>query len=107
MRYYKVISNKLIIAFYDNRTKQTFYRKDNIFSYRYKNGARYSWQYVADELLTAAELKKFYGITPEKIKEFPFLQPVEISKNKIYWFFGCRFSDNKAIYYNKNGEKIK
>jgi hypothetical protein len=107
MRYYKVISNKLNIAFWDQRTKQTFYTKDNIFSYRYKNGARYSWQYVADELITAAELKKYYGITPENITQFPFLQPVEISKNKTHWFFGCRFQDDNGVYFNEHGEKIK
>ena len=106
MKYYKVVSNKLNIAFRDQRTKQMFYTKDNIFSFRYKNGACYSCQYVADELITAAELKKYYGITPENITQFPFLQPVEISKNNIHWFFGCRFQDGHGVYFNENGEKI-
>ena len=107
MKYYKVISNKLNISFYDNRTKQTFYHKENIFSHRYKNGLRFSAQYIADELITAAELKRFYGITPENITEFPFLQPVEIPKTETYFFFGARFQNNNAIYYDKNGNNIK
>lgn len=105
MKYYKVISNKLNIAFYDNRTKQTLYTKDNIYSYRLKNGLRYSYQYIADELITEKELYKYYGITPENIHNFPFLQPVEINKHKTHFFFGARFADDHAIYYNKNGEK--
>lgn len=107
MKYYKVISNKLNIAFYDNRTKQTFYTKDNIYFYRYKNGLKYSFQYIADELITTAELKKYYGVTPENIKEFPFLQPVEINKNKTHFTFGVRFEDNHGVYFDENGQIIK
>lgn len=107
MTFYKVISNKLNIAFYDNRTKQTFYIKDNIYSYKLKNGIRVSCQYIAEELLTAAELKKYYGITPENIHNFKFLQPVQVNKNKTHWFFGARFEDDHAVYYDINGQKIK
>lgn len=107
MRYYKVVSNKLCIAFYKLNERRTYYTKDNIFSYRYKNGLRYSWQYIADELITAAELKKFYGITPKNITQFPFLQPVDVPKTKIHWAFGARFEDDHGIYFDENGDKIK
>jgi hypothetical protein len=107
MKYYQVISNKLNIAFYDRNEKRTYYTKDNIFSYRYKNGLKFSYQYIADELITAAELKKYFGITSENITRFPFLQPVEINKNKTHFAFGARFADDHAIYFDENGEKIK
>jgi hypothetical protein len=86
--------------------RQTYYTKDNIYHYKYKNGLRYSCQYIADELITAAELKKYFGITPENMKEFPFLQPVEIPKNKIHWAFGARFQDDHGVYFDENGNKI-
>lgn len=107
MKYYQVISNKLCIAFYKMEEKRTYYTKDNIYSYRYKNGLKYSYQYIADELITAAELKKYYGITPENIKEFSFLQPVEINKNKTHWAFGARFADDHGVYFDENGQIIK
>ena len=106
MRYYKVVSNKTCIAFYDNRLKKTLYTKDNIFSYKIKNGLKISCQYIADELLTASELKKYYGITQDNIENFPFLQPVDIPKNKIHWFFGARFQDDNGVYFDKYGNKI-
>lgn len=106
MKYYQVTSKKFNIAFWDRKTKQTFYIKDNIYSYRYKNGLRYSYQYIADELLTAAELKRYFGITPENIKDFPFLQPVEVKKNKTHFAFGARFEDDHGIYFDENGKKI-
>ena len=98
MLYYKVISNKFHYAFNGR------YHKANIFSYRYKNGLRYSWQYIADELITPGELKKYYGITAENLHNFPFLQPVNINKNKTHFFFGARFEDNTPAYYTAAGE---
>lgn len=105
MIYYKVISNKLEYAF-DGK-----YRKANINSYRYNPGNgvnykryKYSYQYIADELFTVCELKHQLGI--EDVTEFPFLQKVEVPKNKIHWFFGCRFEDDRTIYYNKAGDAI-
>ena len=107
MKYYIVVSNKISVAFYDRIEKRTYYTKNNIHSFKYKNGARFSCQYIPDELITAAELKKYYGITPDNITNFPFLQPVEVNKNKTHWFFGARFADDHAIYFNEHGEKIK
>lgn len=107
MKYYKVISKKLNVAFWDYATQQTFYTKDNIFSYRYKNGLRFSCQYIPDELITAVELKKYYGITPDNIKEFTFLQPVEIKKTQTHFFFGARFEDEHGIYFDRDGQKVR
>ena len=107
MRYYKVVSKKLCIAFWKWNEKRTYYTLDNIYGYKYKNGLRYSCQYIANELITEKELKKYYGITPDNIHEFPFLELVDIPKNKIHWFFGARFQDGTPIYYDENGNKIK
>lgn len=44
--------------------------------------------FIADELYTACELKKFY--IPEEI--FPkMFESVTIPKNKVFWNFGCRY----------------
>jgi hypothetical protein len=97
MKYYKVISNKLTPAFGGR------YSKDNVYSFKLKRGVRYSWQYIADELMTPAEARNLYGITPENLHLFPFLQPVEVSKKKTHYFFGARFEDNRAVYFTKDG----
>lgn len=50
--------------------------------------------FVKNELLTETELKKKCERNKwnfDKIVEHNF-SVVEISKRKIYWFFGCRFS---------------
>lgn len=48
--------------------------------------------WVANELYTAAELRKLgYAEPPE------FLERVEISRRKIYWFFGARFTDETGV----------
>lgn len=97
MKYYKVENNKFCHAFGGR------YYKDNIYSYRLDHGVRVSCQYIADELITPAELKKRYGITPENINKFPFLKPVEIKKTETHYFFGARFADNRPIYYTATG----
>jgi hypothetical protein len=98
MKYYKVENNKFCHAFGGR------YYKDNVNSYKLKNGIRTSCQYIADELITPAELKKIYGITADNIKNFPFLKPVEIKKTETHYFFGARFADNRPIYYTATGE---
>lgn len=46
--------------------------------------------YVADELLTAAEVKRYN--TPER-----YIKAVTVSKKKTYFFFGARFADVDQI----------
>lgn len=61
----------------------------------YDNYTKYVWRYnqgvsdgilIADELYTPTEYKKlanYHG----------YFEEVEISKKKIYWFFGARFAE--------------
>lgn len=56
------------------------------FVYKPKGGI---FTFVENELLTAKECLR-YGI-PTRV-----LQPVEVSRKKIYWFFGTRFELKKA-----------
>lgn len=41
--------------------------------------------YVANELYTEKEVQK-------QNLNWNFLEPVEVSKKKVYWFFGARFA---------------
>lgn len=48
--------------------------------------------WIAHELYTPAELRKLgYTEPPE------FLERVEISRRKIYWFFGARFAAETGV----------
>lgn len=60
---------------------------------KYKKGAIYPEYYgflIPNELYTGCEIKRMQarGIN---IK-FDYFEPVNVSKNNIYWFFGVRFS---------------
>lgn len=46
--------------------------------------------FTANELYTSRELDAFY-IPFDKVLDI--FEPVRIPKNKIYWFFGCRFEE--------------
>ena len=46
--------------------------------------------FVANELLTCGELNR-YNIPWDKV--YDIVERVEIPKNKVYWFFGCRFEE--------------
>ena len=60
-------------------------KRDYIFG---KSIFKYDGEYVRDELYTPSEIKKFdNGL---KVTE-----EINIPKTKTYWFFGCRFEDNK------------
>ena len=67
---------------------------------QYDNKTRYRWnnhhQGVPDGILVANEL-----YTPTEYKRLancPFwFEPVELPKNKIYWFFGARFSNESEV----------
>ena len=92
MKYYKIIG----------KTKNSWTGNyDNIYSHSYRKGVRVSEQYVPNTLFTQAELKKVYGITPENIKEFPFIQPYECSSHNTYWFFGYRWECGTNCCENK------
>ena len=49
--------------------------------------------FVANELYTAGELKKFY-IPFDKF--YNIFEEIKIPKNKVYWVFGCRFATEEA-----------
>lgn len=74
MRYYKV--------------KPEYDQKQRIKNHQYRVKRKPDGIFVANELYTAGELDKFYLTLEEEHKMF---EPVVIPKNKVYWFFGCRF----------------
>lgn len=61
---------------------------DNLSRYKFKKGGGLEIDgiYIANELYTANELKKYLDYS--KVVE-----PVEIPKSKIYFFFGARFAE--------------
>lgn len=69
------------------RVKPEYDQKQRIKNHRYPIKRKLDGIYVANELYTAGELDKYY-ITDEQYGWFEF---VNIPKNKVYWFFGCRF----------------
>ena len=101
MRYYKVISKKLIPAF------EGRYTYDNIYSFYFKKGVRVACQYVAEELITPGELKKFYGISAENMHLFPFLEAVDVPKTNTHHFFGVRFENDRPIYRTATGDPFE
>ena len=64
-------------------------KEENAGNRRYKyhrgGGLEIAGEYVKNELYTKSELKKYIG-------GFSVCEPVEISKKKIYFFFGARFA---------------
>ena len=101
MLFYKVVTNKLISSFWDFEQKKQIYRKDGLDAYRLKNGLKYSFQYVEDELFTEKELSNILGFTPENKPDF--LKPVEVKKNNTHYFFGARFENNRPVYFYQDG----
>lgn len=79
MRYYKV--------------KPEYDQKQRIKNHKYKIKRIPDGIFVANELYTAGELEKFYLTLEEEYKCF---ERVNIPKNKVYWFFGCRFAMEEA-----------
>lgn len=72
----------------------TEYRPENIYTYYInKKGYKVSTQLIPYELATEKELIK-EGLYQHINTLF---EPVEISKNNIYWFFGCRFECGKRF----------
>lgn len=70
------------------RVKPECDQKRRIRNSRYTNKRKVDGVFVANELYTAGELDKFY-IPFDKI--YDIFEHVIIPKNKVYWFFGCRF----------------
>lgn len=71
----------------------TEYKPDNIYTYyKDKQGRKVSTQLIPYELYTKKELIKA-GLIQHIDTLF---EPVEISKNNIYWFFGARFECNRG-----------
>ena len=98
MKFYKVISKKV---------DPWSHTHENIFSYRLDKGVRVSEQYIADSLWTISELTRLYGINEENINRFPFLQPVDVKKNKTHWFFGCRFEDDRPLWFSLDNQPLE
>lgn len=69
------------------RVKPEYDQKQRIKNHRYAIKRKPDGIFVANELYTAGELDKFY-ITNNQWNWF---EHVAIPKNKVYWFFGCRF----------------
>ena len=75
MRYYKV--------------KPEYDQKKRIKNHKLKIKRVQDGIFVANELYTAGELDKFFMTLEEEQNCF---DKVVIPKNKVYWFFGCRFA---------------
>lgn len=75
------------------RVKAEYDQKQRIKNHKYKVKRTPDGIFVANELYTAGELDKFYLTLEEEQKMF---DKVVIPKNKVYWFFGCRFAMEEA-----------
>lgn len=73
---------------YYYRVKPEYDQKQRIKNHKYSIKRKPDGIFVANELYTAGELDKFY-LTPAQDAWF---ERVTIPKNKVYWFFGCRFA---------------
>ena len=71
------------------KVKPEYDQKQRIKNHKYSIKRKPDGIYVANELYTAGELEKFYLTLEEENKCF---ERVNIPKNKVYWFFGCRFA---------------
>lgn len=70
------------------RVKPEYDQKQRIKDHRYTRKMKPDGIFVANELYTARELHQYY-MTEEEAQQM--FEAVIIPKNKIYWFFGCRF----------------
>lgn len=75
------------------RVKPEYDQKQRIKNHKYTIKRKPDGIYVANELYTAGELEKFYLTWEQEQKMF---ERVNIPKNKVYWFFGCRFAMDGA-----------
>ena len=70
------------------RVKAEYDQKERIKQSRFKARRVADGIFVANELYTSTELKRFY-MTQEQAERI--FEEVVIPKNKVYWCFGCRF----------------
>ena len=82
------------------RVKPEYDQKQRIKDHKYSIKRKPDGIFVANELYTAGELDKFY-LTNE---QYGWFDVVVIPKNKVYWFFGCRFAMEEE---NKEENKTK
>jgi hypothetical protein len=75
------------------RVKTEYDQKPRIKDHRRASKRRLDGIYVANELYTPAELRKFYIPLD---KAYDMFDEVMISKNRVYWFFGSRFEYGKG-----------
>jgi hypothetical protein len=75
MKYYRVKPEN------DNRRRFKFHRG---------GGLEIDGIWIANELYTPKEISKYPG-------GVLMCEPVEISRKKIYWFFGARFSSDPGV----------
>lgn len=83
------------------RVKPEYDQKQRIKNHKYSIKRKPDGIFVANELYTAGELDKFYLTNAQD----SWFERVEIQKNKVYWFFGCRFAMEEAE--EKKEEKKK
>lgn len=69
------------------RVKPEYDQKQRIKNHKYTIKRKPDGIFVANELYTAGELEKFYLTSAQE----NWFEHVVIPKNKVYWFFGCRF----------------
>ena len=72
---------------YYYRVKPEYDQKQRIKKHKIAVKRKPDGIFVANELYTAGELDKFF-LTE---KQYNWFEEVVIPKNKVYWFFGCRF----------------
>ena len=72
---------------YYYRVKPEYDQKQRIKKHKIAVKRKPDGFFVAHELYTAGELDKFF-LTE---KQYSWFEEVVIPKNKVYWFFGCRF----------------
>lgn len=83
------------------RVKPAYDQQPRIKNHKYRIKRKMDGIFVANELYTAGELDKFY-LTQEQENWF---EPVIIPKNKVYWFFGCRFAMDEENSQEEKKEK--
>lgn len=69
---------------------------DNAKRYTVNNPRRVEGMRLGNELLTPREAEHYLNFEA-------YTEPVEVSRKKVYWFFGGRFSDEYeplVLYYN-------
>lgn len=84
MKYYRVIQK------YDN----TDYWKKR----KSKNSLYFGGFIIGGELFTEKQLQRFANVRfRNRLRIEQMVEPVEVSRKKVYWSFGARFIDNEIL----------